>query len=59
MIYNLPTRLTHFVGRAAKVSPGFSLTPEDARPVAHICRRLDGPPLSIELTRARVNVRTA
>lgn len=45
-----------FVDRASLRQPGFALTPENARPIAHVCRSLDGMPLAIELAAARLNV---
>jgi predicted ATPase/DNA-binding winged helix-turn-helix (wHTH) protein len=43
-----------FVARAQGVDPNFTLTPEHARAVIEICRRLDGIPLAIELAAARL-----
>ena len=42
------------VDRARAASPTFALTPENAAEVAHICRRLDGLPLAIELVAGRL-----
>jgi predicted ATPase len=38
-----------FVDRAADWSPGFRLEDQDVAQVAHICRRLDGLPLALEI----------
>jgi predicted ATPase len=46
------TRL--FVERAAAVGSHLRFHPSDAKPIAEICRRLDGIPLAIELAAARV-----
>ncbi|HEX3671593.1 MAG TPA: helix-turn-helix domain-containing protein [Candidatus Cybelea sp.] len=45
-----------FADRARAVDYRFALTDENAPLVARICRRLDGIPLAIELTAARVNL---
>ncbi len=45
-----------FVDRARAVDHRFELTDNNAPVVAEICRRLDGIPLAIELTAARVNL---
>jgi predicted ATPase/DNA-binding SARP family transcriptional activator/DNA-binding CsgD family transcriptional regulator len=43
-----------FVDRARSRLPAFELSPENARAVATICRELDGIPLAIELSTARM-----
>lgn len=43
-----------FVERGRAVDPGFALSDASARDIEAICRRLDGLPLAIELTAARL-----
>src|SRR5215207_6432569 len=43
-----------FLERARGRDPSFSLSPQNAREIAEICRRLEGMPLAIELAAARV-----
>lgn len=43
-----------FVDRVRAADPDASLGEEDAKPVATVCRRLDGIPLALELAAARV-----
>src|SRR5262249_989418 len=45
-----------FCERANSVQPSFNVTPATARAVAHVCSRLDGIPLAIELAAARMHV---
>jgi non-specific serine/threonine protein kinase len=45
-----------FVDRARLVTPGFEVTPRNARMLARICWRLDGMPLPIELAAARARL---
>jgi predicted ATPase/DNA-binding XRE family transcriptional regulator len=45
-----------FMRCARAVAPGFTLTAENARSIAQICRRLDGIPLAIELAAARIGL---
>ena len=48
--------VTLFEERAQLVQFGFSLTAENATSIAHICQRLDGIPLAIELAAAKVGM---
>jgi predicted ATPase/DNA-binding SARP family transcriptional activator len=48
-----------FEERARLVQENFSLTTLNASSIAHICQRLDGIPLAIELAAARVNLLSA
>lgn len=43
-----------FAERAAAVSPGFTVTADNAAAVTEICERLDGLPLALELAAARL-----
>jgi predicted ATPase/DNA-binding CsgD family transcriptional regulator len=45
-----------FVERARSSRPGFTVTPQSAAAIAHLCRSLDGLPLAIEFAAARVKV---
>ena len=47
-----------FVERAAAVSPGFAINPQNVFDIAQICQRLDGIPLAIELAAARTSMMT-
>ena len=45
-----------FAARAGAVDPTFELDDESVRAVAHVCERLDGLPLAIELAAARTKL---
>ena len=45
-----------FIQRARNVHPAFDISKENAASIAHICRRLDGIPLAIELAAARTGL---
>src|SRR5205823_218798 len=45
-----------FLDRAAMIQSTFTLTPQNARPVAQVCHTLDGIPLAIELVAARLKL---
>lgn len=45
-----------FIDRALRARPNFRVTNENAPAVAHICHRLDGIPLAIELAAARTRM---
>jgi predicted ATPase/transcriptional regulator with XRE-family HTH domain len=45
-----------FIARARAVKADFVITNESAPVIAHICRRLDGLPLAIELAAARIKL---
>src|SRR5205809_4185893 len=45
-----------FVARTQAVRPSFELREDNVAAIAHICRRLDGLPLAIELAAARARV---
>ena len=47
-----------FVERAREIAPIFAITPDNARPIVEICRRLDGLPLALELASSWVNILT-
>ena len=47
-----------FLDRATLARPGFEPTDDDLRRIGHVCRRLDGIPLALELAAARLRALT-
>ena len=47
-----------FVDRVRDVQPGFTLTSQNAEPVAELCGRLDGLPLALQLAAASMRLLT-
>lgn len=45
-----------FVERVSTILPTFTLSEQNARAVIQVCSRLDGVPLALELTAARMNI---
>ena len=45
-----------FIARAQEILPDFTVTPANASHICHICQRLDGIPLAIEMAAAMVKV---
>jgi predicted ATPase/DNA-binding CsgD family transcriptional regulator len=48
-----------FADRARLVQPDYEITFQNSAALAHICQRLDGIPLAIEMAAARINTLTA
>jgi predicted ATPase len=48
-----------FIDRARLVLPDYDITPHNAAAIAHLCQRLDGIPLAIEMAAARVGTLSA
>jgi predicted ATPase len=53
---DLGPAVTLFVARAQAVAPDFSLSETNAAAVSQICRHLDGLPLALELSAARMRI---
>jgi predicted ATPase/DNA-binding SARP family transcriptional activator len=47
-----------FSERASQISPGFTVTQNNALAICKLCQRLDGLPLALELAAARANLLT-
>jgi len=47
---------TLFLSRARSIDPAFIPSVEETSAIAHVCRRLDGIPLAIELAAARIRI---
>ncbi|GAA0902644.1 NB-ARC domain-containing protein [Streptomyces thermoalcalitolerans] len=53
-----PPAMVLFADRARSASPAFSLTEENWALVAHVCRKLDGLPLALEIAARRLRMVT-
>ncbi len=54
----LPPAVDLFIQRAQAIQPSFTLNDKNREAICHICRRLEGLPLAIELAAGQINLFT-